>query len=260
MHPTDLQLEHIEGLLQTRRFGRSIEIRERTGSTNDDARVAGQSGAADGHVVLADTQDKGRGARGRTWVSPAGSDLYLSIVARSSLPLQELAPLTLAVGLGVAETVQAHLPAGKTARLKWPNDVWVDGKKVAGILLEGSSIGETSAPVVIGIGLNVNRQQFPDGLDTPPTSLALEAVATQERATVLATLLARVEHWFDLFVGGGKQQVIAALEARLALRGERARCDEIEGVVLGVADSGALRMEVAGQERELYAGTLRPVR
>lgn len=259
MHPKDLYLDRVEGLLQTRRFGRSIEIRESTDSTNDDARAAAQAGAMDGHVVVADTQRKGRGARGRTWVSPAGSDLYLSIVTHSALPLQEVAPLTLAVGLGVAETVQSFLPADKTAQIKWPNDVWVDGKKLAGVLLEGSSVGQTNMPIIVGIGLNVNRREFPAGLDTPPSSLALEAGHDLDRAKVLATLLARVEHWFDAFVAGGKQQVIAALNARLCLRGQRARCDDVVGVVQGVAASGALLMVVDGQERELFAGTLRPI-
>jgi BirA family biotin operon repressor/biotin-[acetyl-CoA-carboxylase] ligase len=259
MHPTDLYLERVEGLLQTRRFGRSIEIRESTDSTNDDARAAAQAGAVDGHVVVADTQRQGRGARGRSWSSPAGSDLYLSVVAQSTLPLQEMAPLTLAVGLGVAETVQAFLPVGKTAQIKWPNDVWVDRKKIAGILLEGTSQGQTSLPIIIGIGLNVNRREFPADLDTPPSSLALEHGRPLDRAEVLATLLARVEHWFDSFVAGGKEQVIAALNARLCLRGELARCDDAVGVVQGVAASGALLMTVDGQPRELYAGTLRPI-
>src|SRR4051812_5317341 len=151
MHPKDLYLERVESLLQTQRFGRSIEIRESTDSTNDDARNAAQAGAVDGHVVLADTQTKGRGARGRSWSSPAGSDLYLSIVTRSTLPLADVAPLTLAVGLAVAETVQSCLPAGRSAQIKWPNDVWVDRKKVAGILLEGASQGDRALPIIVGI-------------------------------------------------------------------------------------------------------------
>lgn len=259
MHPTDLYLERVESLLETKRFGRSIEIRESTDSTNDDARNAAQAGAVDGHVVVADSQQRGRGARGRSWSSPKGSDLYLSIVTHSTLPLAEVAPLTLAVGLAVAETVQSFISPGRRAELKWPNDVWVDRKKIAGILLEGVSQGSSALPVIVGIGLNVNRRDFPDGLDTPPTSLALEAGAPLDRAVVLAGLLARVEHWFDTFVHGGKEPVIAALNDRLCLRGERARCDDVEGEVLGVAASGALRLLVGGKERELYAGTLRPL-
>lgn len=252
----DLHLDLIEPLLTTRRFGRSLELRDVTDSTNDDARLAANAGAADGHVVAADTQRHGRGARGRSWLSPPGSDLYLSIVAKLDVPLSELAALTLAVGLGVAEAVELAAP-GLHAGIKWPNDVWLDGKKVAGILVEGASLGDRALPVVIGIGLNVNRDTFPDELDTPATSLKLAGGVPVARAGALAVLLARVEHWVDRFAQGGKAEVVAAVNQRLCLLGKRARCDELSGVVAGVAASGALQLRVDDQLRELYAGTLR---
>jgi BirA family biotin operon repressor/biotin-[acetyl-CoA-carboxylase] ligase len=257
-HHEDLHLEAIQRQLTTRRFGRSLEIRETTDSTNDDARAAANAGAADGHVVVADAQLKGRGARGRSWVSPPGSDLYLSIVAKVDVPLAELAALTLAVGLGVAEAVDLLAPLTH-AQIKWPNDVWIDGKKIAGILVEGASLGERALPTVIGIGLNVNRETFPSDLDTPPTSLKLAGGATIGRASALSVLLERVEHWVDRFATGGKPDVIAAVNERLCLCGKRARCDDLSGVVEGVAASGALVLRVDGQLRDVYAGTLRPL-
>jgi BirA family biotin operon repressor/biotin-[acetyl-CoA-carboxylase] ligase len=256
-HHEDLHLEVIAPQLTTRRFGRSLEIRELTGSTNDDARGAANEGAADGHVVVADAQQKGRGARGRSWVSPPGTDLYLSIVAQVDVPLAELAALTLAVGLGVAEAVEFLAPNAQ-AEIKWPNDVWVAGQKIAGILVEGASLGERALPVVIGIGLNVNRESFPSDLDTPATSLKLVAGAHVARARALSVLLARVEHWVDRFAAGGKVDVITAVNRRLCLRGRSARCDDLSGIVEGVAGSGALLLRVGDQVRELYAGTLRP--
>lgn len=265
-HHPDLHLEGVQALLQTTRFGRSLEIREITDSTNDDARAASNAGARDGHVVVADTQRKGRGSRGRQWDSPAGSDLYLSIVSHVATPLHEIAPLTLAVGLGVAEAVDRLLARGTgsfdappRAEIKWPNDVWVRGKKIAGVLVEGASVGETSLPLVIGIGLNVNREQFPDGLDTQATSLRLESGRPCARARVLATLLDHVERAVDRFVQEGAAATAREVDQRLCLRGQRARCDELSGVVLGLAASGALRLEVDGQPREIFAGTLRPL-
>jgi BirA family transcriptional regulator, biotin operon repressor / biotin---[acetyl-CoA-carboxylase] ligase len=255
----DLQPLRIASALTTRRLGRSFELREITDSTNDDARAAANAGAPDGHLVLADAQRSGRGSRGRSWDSPAGSDLYLSFVVRSELPLSRLAPLTLAVGLGVAQAADAFLPAGKCAAIKWPNDVWLGRAKLAGVLVEGASIGTSSLPLIVGIGLNVNRLAFPEPLDTPPTSLRRERGEPADRVQVLVELLARVELWLDSFLDGQLEQVVHALDARLCLRGERARCDELEGVVLGVAASGALRFSVAGVERELVAGTLRPL-
>lgn len=254
-HHADLHLNQIEPLLTTRRFGRSLELRELTDSTNDDARAAANAGAVDGHVVVADAQRKGRGAHGRSWLSPPGQDLYLSIVAKLEVPLAELSLLTLAVGAGVAEAVE--LSANVKAQIKWPNDVWVDGRKIAGILVEAASLGERALPVVIGIGLNVNRDAFPAELETPATSLKLAGGAPVARAQALAVLLARVEHWVDRFAAGERSALIALVNERLALRGEQARCDELEGVVAGVAPSGALQLRVAGTVRDLYAGTLR---
>jgi BirA family biotin operon repressor/biotin-[acetyl-CoA-carboxylase] ligase len=257
-HHEDLHLDAIEPLLTTRRFGRSLEIRELTDSTNDDARAAASAGASDGHVIVADAQRKGRGAHGRSWVSPAGSDLYLSIVAKLDLPLAELSALTLAVGLGVAEAVDLLAP-GVHAQIKWPNDVWVENRKIAGILVEGASLGESALPLVIGIGLNVNRETFPSDLDTPASSLRLASGTPVARPRALSVLLERVEHWVDLFAAGGRSTVIAAVNQRLCLRGKVARCDELTGTVEGVAPSGALLLRSEGALRELYAGTLRPV-
>jgi BirA family biotin operon repressor/biotin-[acetyl-CoA-carboxylase] ligase len=259
MHPSDLFLERIEAALKTRRLGRSLEVRELTESTNDDAREAARAGAPHGHVVVADAQRRGRGARGHSWSSPAGTDLYLSVVVRIDVPAQQLAPLTLAVGLGVAEAADVFLPTGQTASIKWPNDVWVQRKKLAGILVESASQGQEALPVIVGIGLNVNRRAFPEGLDTAPTSLALERGDVLERALVLAELLGGVERWIERFERGELSELVSALEARLALRGERASCDEVEGVVSGIAASGALRFRVDGVQRELYAGRLRPL-
>jgi BirA family biotin operon repressor/biotin-[acetyl-CoA-carboxylase] ligase len=259
MSADDLQPLRIASALTTRRLGRSLELREITESTNDDARAAAGAGAPDGHVVLADAQRKGRGSRGRSWESPGGSDLYLSAVLRTQLPLQQLAPLTLAVGLGVAEAADAFLPAGKRAAIKWPNDVWIGRAKSAGVLVESASIGDSSLPLIVGIGINVNRRAFPGDLDTPPTSLCLERGEPADRVLVFVELLARVEAWLDRFLAGQLGQVVHALDARLCLRGERARCDELEGIVRGVAPSGALRFSVDGRERELVAGTLRPL-
>lgn len=257
-HHEDLHLDVIEPQLSTRRFGRSLEIRELTDSTNDDARAAANKGASDGHVVVADAQRKGRGAHGRTWVSPPGQDLYLSIVAQVEVPLAELSLLTLAVGAGVAEAVELLAPRVK-AQIKWPNDVWIDGHKLAGILVEGASLGDRALPAVIGIGLNVNRETFPADLDTPATSLKLAGGEPVARAKALAVLLQRVEHWVDRFAAGEREALIEAVNQRLCLRGQRARCDELAGVVEGVASTGALQLRVDGQLRELYAGTLRPL-
>lgn len=255
----DLSVELVREQLKTSRYGRSLELKESTASTNDDARAAASAGAPDGHVVVADTQTRGRGAHGRTWISPPGKDLYLSIVAHVPVALEQLPCLTLAVGLAVADTVDPYLPPGLRAQVKWPNDVWLDRKKCAGILVEGASQGDRTLPVVIGIGLNVNRHEFPEGLDTEPASLAT-FVGETPRAEVLACLLENVETWVDRFVSLGSAPVVESLNARLALRGEPVWVDDLKGVVDAVQLSGALLLRTDAGPRELFAGTLRPLR
>ncbi|MFT3921507.1 MAG: biotin--[acetyl-CoA-carboxylase] ligase [Myxococcales bacterium] len=257
----ELTLERIHQQLKSSRYGRSLALVGETGSTNDDARAAALAGAVDGHTIVAETQTKGRGSRGRYWVSPAGQDLYLSIVAHVPLTLGQLPPLTLAVGLAVAETADVFLATGRRAAVKWPNDVWIDRRKCAGILIESVSFGQSTQPVVIGIGVNVNRRTFPTGLDTEPTSLALAGSLADDldRASVLATLLEHVEHWVDRYVTYGAAPVVRALEERLALRGESARCDEFAGVVSGVSPEGALLLRTPEGMRTVVSGTLRPL-
>ncbi len=256
--PADLSAHRVAEALRTRRYGRSLEVREETGSTNDDARAALDAGAPDGHVVVADRQRAGRGARGRAWSSPGGTDLYFSIVARVPVELPRLAPLTLAVGLGVAEAASALAPLSRV-EVKWPNDVWLDGRKCAGVLVEASARGATLEGVVVGVGLDVNRERFEGELDGIATSLRRAAGGPFDRAAVLARVLESIEAEVDRFAAHGPGVVVPRVEARLALRGERVVCDEAEGVLLGLAPTGALRLDTGAGVRELIAGTLRPV-
>jgi BirA family transcriptional regulator, biotin operon repressor / biotin---[acetyl-CoA-carboxylase] ligase len=252
-------------LLETARFGRSLRWLAQTDSTNDDAATDARGGAPNGHTVVADQQARGRGSNGRAWSSPPGDDLYVSIVDRPALALAHLPPLTLAVGLGVSNTVDALLAregaAAHRSQIKWPNDVLLDGRKCAGVLVEAVSYGDAVESVVIGIGLNVNRLDFPDELGPLATSLRRERLGARpfERSLVLAELLASVEREVDRFVEHGPAEVARALAPRLAWLGRRARCGDCEGVVQGVAESGALRMRTARGEEELYAGRLVPL-
>lgn len=257
-----LDLDRLAQTLQTQRYGRSITYRPLTTSTNDDAREARSAGAKPGHVVVADAQSAGRGSRGRSWLSPAGTDLYLSIVDCLPLALAELPPLTLAVGLGVADAVDQLLKGSglAPAQVKWPNDVQIAGKKCAGILVEASTGLPGGDALVIGIGLNVNRCEFPAELAESATSLrlCLGRAEDLDRSYALQVLLERVEQRVDAFVQQGAAATVHALVPRLALLGEPARCDETEGVVRGLDPSGALLFETAHGVERVVAGRLTP--
>lgn len=246
----------VQAQLTTAYYGRTLQVVDETGSTNDDASRAAAQNAARGFVLVANRQTAGRGSRGRTWLSPANTDLYLSIVDRPNLPLQQLPPLTLAVGLGVAELVAARLPHTKV-EVKWPNDVWVDRQKCAGILVESSTSGTGAGPVVIGIGLNVNRTSFPPDLDQPATSLRLALGEPLDRNGLLADLLNAVERQVLTLCNDGSGAITAALQPRLAMRGHLVQCEGVRGELLGVAHTGALRIQTPSGERLVTSGRLK---
>jgi len=257
-----LSRQRIEQRLETARYGRSLRVLAETGSTNDDARADAAGGADDGHVVVADRQTSGRGSQGRGWQSPGGQDLYVSIVARPRVAFHTLPTLTLAVGLGVSNAVDALLgDKNLPSSVKWPNDVWVGRKKVAGVLVEASTVGAETSAVIIGIGLNVNRTHFDDELSTLATSLRLASGrdVAFDREHALSILLAHVERAVDRWSSEGPEAIVPAVEARLALRGERVTHDGAAATLLGIAPSGAIRLETAeGTLVERVSGRLLP--
>lgn len=255
MIPDDLDPARLAALLRTKRYGRSLDVREETDSTNDDARAALERGAPDGHVIVADRQRAGRGARGRRWDSPGGTDLYFSIVARVPIELPSLPPLTLAVGLALARAADELAP-GATVAVKWPNDLLVGGRKCAGVLVESSARGATLEGVVIGVGIDVNRERFGD-LAAIATSLRQATGTTYDRSCVLARVLECIEQEVERFVTHGAPELVSRVEPRLALRGARVTCDGVEGVLAGLAPTGALRIRTPNGVREVVSGTLR---
>ena len=204
--------DQIEHELGTRWIGRRIAVWSRVSSTNDLAARAGGSPANDGLVVLAEEQTAGRGRRGRSWTAPARSSILMSVVL---FPPAELAPagpesavgcawLTAVGAVATAEVVSAAI--GRQATIKWPNDVRVDGRKIAGILVERATTagpGPGARPgcgVVIGIGLNVNldRDAFPAELRRGATSLRIECGgATLDRSALARELIRRLDSWYE---------------------------------------------------------------
>jgi len=217
------------------------------------------AGAKEGLLVVADEQTGGRGRRGRAWHSPAGENLYCSLLLRPALPARMAGPLTLLAGAALAETLSC---LGFTPRLKWPNDVLLDTpeglRKVAGILAEMSSEADRVRHVVLGVGVNVNGAVFPGLLGQIATSLAIVARKTIDRGTLLAALLNTFEPIYDRFRAHGPASGLASWN-RHAILGQRAWVEResgrIEGVAFAVDESGALLLRTdPGETAMVHAG------
>jgi BirA family transcriptional regulator, biotin operon repressor / biotin---[acetyl-CoA-carboxylase] ligase len=209
-----------------------------TDSTNERAKELAATGAPGGTLVTADEQTAGRGRQGRVWAAPAGSALLLSLLLRDLDERDALLPLAAAVAVCDAVPVDASI--------KWPNDVWIDGRKLAGILVEGRP---QEGWAVLGVGVNVTTESFPADIADTATSLGLAGVsATPE--SVLAELLPALARWLD----APDDEVLSAWRSRDALKGERVRWADGDGIADGIDDSGALLVQTANGRVTLEAG------
>jgi BirA family biotin operon repressor/biotin-[acetyl-CoA-carboxylase] ligase len=232
----ELAPDRLAGLLRTDRLGRDYHHLATCASTSDEVAARARAGAAEGLLVLAETQTGGRGRLGRVWHSPPGENLYLSLLLRPAMPPWMVPPLTLLVGGVAAEVLSA---AGATPRLKWPNDVLLPAggglRKVAGILTEMASERDRVRHVVVGVGLNVNGTTFPPELTDRATSLKLATGRPHDRGTLLAALLDGLEPAYDQFVADGPARAIARWRQHADL-GRRCRVEREGAVIEGVAE------------------------
>jgi len=237
-----LAIDTLRRARATARIGATIHYVESVDSTNTLAQRLAANGAPEGTVVIAETQTKGRGRLGRSWTSPPFRNLYASILLRP--PIAPAAAPLLALVAGVA-TVEA---VGDWARaaLKWPNDVVIDGRKVAGILAEMDAGDERVRHVVVGIGVNLNSapEDFPADLRDKAIGLCTAAGQSIDRVVFTDRLLSRLEDAYDCFVRAGFAALRPAWERHSSLTGCRVQIDSGSarhtGVVAGLAEDGAL--------------------
>ncbi len=253
-HSEQLCAAKVETALETCVFGRSIELLENCSSTNDKARQAAIGGARNGHVVVANAQSAGRGTHGRRWSSPPGQDLYFSIAWRPE-GLDYLPPVSLAVGLGLAHAIGGIVPR-ETVEIKWPNDLWIQRRKCAGVLVESSTGGPGDLWVVIGVGLNVNRRVWPEELAQNATSLAAHTGANLTRETVLAECLLHIEAQTERLRRLGAAAIASEVEPLLALRGDLVMLDGAPASLQGLSPDGGLKLRFQNETRTVYAGRL----
>lgn len=256
--PAPLNIETLRALRSEARFGKRIEYFTETDSTNTVAETLARGGGVEGSVVIAEAQSRGRGRLGRSWVSPPNRNLYLSIVLRPPIAAEDAPKLALVAGLATAEAVREW--CGR-AQLKWPNDVLIDGRKVAGLLAEMGMDGERLGYVIIGIGVNLNMtlDELPAELRDKAGSLLVATGAVVDRVAFTDRLLSCFEQRYEQFVTEGFASTRPAWEALSCLTGKRVCIAEAqrryEGDVLGLGDDGTLRLrEASGREVRVVAG------
>jgi BirA family transcriptional regulator, biotin operon repressor / biotin---[acetyl-CoA-carboxylase] ligase len=206
-----------------------------TDSTNERAKELAASGAPHGTLVTADEQSAGRGRQGRTWTAPSRSAVLMSLVTRRLAPT-----LPLAAAVAICEALPVR------CQIKWPNDIWLERRKLAGILVEGRP---QEGWAVLGIGLNVSTEGFPPELAETATSLRLAGVDASTEA-ILASLLDSLDEWLE----APNEAVLAAWRERDALRGEPVGWTAGEGIAEGIDESGALIVATRSGRVTLEAG------
>jgi BirA family biotin operon repressor/biotin-[acetyl-CoA-carboxylase] ligase len=240
------------------RFGQDIRYFESVSSTNTVAHQLALEGAAEGTVVIAETQSKGRGRLGRTWESPPYRNLYMSLILRPQVSVAHAPQVGLIAGLAVAETAREW---AVDATIKWPNDVVVGGRKAAGVLTEMEAENGCVRFVVLGVGVNLNSrpEDFPPDLRDKAIAMCSAADAPIDRVGFAARLLSQLEQRYGLFLREGFAAIRPLWEGLSCLTGRHVRIEgggeQCAGVVIGLDADGALRvLRANGEETRVVAG------
>ena len=260
-----LSAEEIESALNTRTMGRpSIEVFKETDSTNLQARLLASRGAPEGTLVVAEAQTQGRGRRGRTWFSPPSRSLYISVILRPSMAPAQAPRITLMTAVAVARTLRK---SGLDARIKWPNDILVGGKKIAGILTEVSMEMDRVDWVIVGLGLNVNTpaDQMPPDIREIATSVRSVAGRTFSRTGLLCAFLENFEAVYEQLKSEGFGPIMAQWRSMSDIIGQRVYVDVMGtrhmGTVAAVDNDGVLILkDDEGRTRRIFSGDVTRVR
>jgi len=255
-----LSREELESRLhfRFRWIARSIYYKEVTDSTNTDAKVLAEHGAPHGTLVVTASQEAGKGRRGRGWNCPAGVNVAMSVLLRPNLKPDQASMITLVQAYSVALTVEEL--CGLQAQIKWPNDIVVNGKKVCGILTEMNVALDEIDYVIVGTGINVNMDVFPEEIAETATSLKRECGHSIARARVIEQVLAHFEEQYERFEQNGNLGFLKeSYEARMVNLNREVRVLDaqhpFEGIARGIDDYGELLVEKPDKTVEkVYAG------
>ena len=259
-----LSMQVIRRSLDTKTVGKHLYVFDKVDSTNTVMRDLARSGAADGTVVLAEAQRRGRGRLGQPWFSPAGVNLYASVLFREPMKVEEVGLVSFAASLAVSDAIR---DLGLSPAIKWPNDVLIGRKKVAGALMEFASRGAAVDYVVLGAGVNLNvdpaRLHAALGAEgAAATSVAAALGRPVDRSMFTAAYLTHLEAWLLRYRALGAAPLVAAWRQRDILTGRRVElrsaAETTDGRVLGIDDQGHLLVRTScGDRRVIHTDDVR---
>lgn len=256
--PDRITADAIKSCLETKWIARNLEYYDEIDSTNNRAKAAGESGGADGTLFVAEKQTAGKGRRGRCWESPAGSSIYMTVLLKPNMNPSDAPMLTLVMAYAAA--VAIHEKTGIDIGIKWPNDLVVNGKKICGILTEMSAEIDYINHVVIGIGINVNTESFPEEIAKTATSLRIEAGKEFVRCELIAAIMEHFENAYEAVCEAGNLEPIKEAYNKLLVNCNRQvrvlePGHEYDALALGIDKTGELQVECEdGTRKSVFAG------
>jgi BirA family biotin operon repressor/biotin-[acetyl-CoA-carboxylase] ligase len=259
-----LQLQQVRDGLVTTRLGTNLRYFSKIDSTNSYARRLAKQGAGEGEVIIAEAQTRGRGRLGRSWVSPPFVNLYFSVILRPQLPPVHAPQLTLMAAVALADTIASFI--GTPPTIKWPNDILVGDKKLAGVLTESSCDSERIEFVILGIGINLNYPValMPEVIRERATSIVTLTKNNISRESFVRRLIQDLDRCYGELEEDGFDSLATRWEALFGLRGKKVRVEMTDHMMVGTAKGidrdGALILEDEGGERQrIIAGDVIPV-
>lgn len=233
----------LKSAIQTQKTGRNLVLLETVDSTNNKAKQLAEEGAADGTLVVADSQSGGKGRRGKLWSSPSGAGVWMSLILRPQCPPASASMLTLVAALSVNRGIREVTSV--SSQIKWPNDIVINGKKVCGILTEMSAEPDLINHVVVGIGINSNNVLFPKELEQVATSLRLASGQLVKRAKLVNAVLCAWEEYYHIFLQTENLSgLVAEYNDKLTGLGGAVKvlmpADSYDGISQGVDENGRL--------------------
>ena len=253
-----LRREEITEELLTKWVGREVVILEETGSTNEEARKLAFAGYPHGTLVIADSQTGGKGRRGRSWHTPKGSSIAMSLILKPKLEAEYASMLTLVQAMAVAKAIEEN--CGLKAQIKWPNDILVNEKKVCGILTEMNMEGSKISSIIVGTGINVNQDCFPEEISEIATSLKKESGKVQSRENLIKRICELFEEYFEIFMASKDLSgIVEEYNLRLISAGRMVKVldpkEEFTGEACGINALGEfLVKKESGEVVKVYAG------